>query len=317
MKVIEHINNAKSTLFTFEILPPLKGYSIQNIHETIDPLMEFSPAFIDVTYHREEVVYKRRDGGLLERKTVRKRPGTVGISAAIKFKYKVDVVPHIICGGFTKEETEDALIDLNFLGVDSILAVRGDNLKNEKYFVPDPEGHAFAVELVNQIMEMNKGQYQDEELLNATPTDFCVGVAGYPEKHVEAPNLMSDIKHLKAKVDSGACYIVTQMFFDNQKYYDFVKRCRDIGITVPIIPGLKPLSTIKQLQHLPRVFHIDIPDELVTEVEKCSDNKEVREVGVEWAIKQSKELLEFGVPVLHYYTMGSSDNIVKIAKAVF
>lgn len=316
MKVTEHIANAKRTLFTFEILPPLKGYSIQNIHETIDPLIDFHPSFIDVTYHREEVVYKHRAGGLLEKKTVRKRPGTVGITAAIKFKYKVDVVPHIICGGFNREETENALIDLNFLGIDSVLAIRGDNLKSDKYFSPEPDGHSFAIDLVKQIGEMNKGSYLDEELLNMTPTDFCIGVAGYPEKHLEAPNIQSDIKHLKQKVEAGAEYIVTQMFFDNQKYFEFVKRCRDAGIEIPIIPGLKPLSTLRQLLILPQIFNIDIPDELVLEAEKCKDNSRVRELGVEWAIKQSKELIYFGVPVLHYYTMGKSDNIAKIAKAV-
>jgi methylenetetrahydrofolate reductase (NADPH) len=317
MKVTEHIARADRTLFTFEILPPLKGYSIQNIHETIDPLIEFSPSFIDVTYHREEVVYKRREGGLLEKKTVRKRPGTVGITAAIKFKYKVDVVPHIICGGFSREDTEDALIDLNFLGVDSVLVIRGDNLKSEKYFVPDPDGHAYAIDLVNQVVNMNKGTYLDDELLNAMSTDFCIGVAGYPEKHVESPNLQSDIKYLKAKIEAGAEYIVTQMFFDNSKYYSFVERCRAAGITVPIIPGLKPLSTARQLQVLPQVFNIDIPDELVKAIEACSDNRQVRQVGVEWAIQQSKELVKFGVPVLHYYTMGASDNIAQIAREIF
>ncbi len=317
MKVTEHIQKAGKTLFTFEILPPLKGENIESIHNICDPLMEFQPAFVDVTYHREEIVYKTRPGGLLERSTVRKRPGTVGISASIKYKYGVDVVPHIICGGFSREETEDGLIDLHFLGIDNLLVIRGDNLKNEKQFTPDPNGHTYASELVAQIMDMNQGKYLDEELEVTTPTHFSVGVAGYPEKHFEAPNLHSDLENLKRKVDAGAEYIVTQMFFDNTKYFDFVKRCREAGITVPILPGLKPLATRSQINTLPRTFHIDIPDDLVKEVEKCRDNQQVRQVGAEWCIQQSKELITFGVPVIHYFTMGKSDNIRKIAASVF
>jgi len=318
MKVIDHIARSKGkTLFTFELLPPLKGDSIENIYNAIDPLMEFSPAFIDVTYHREEVIYKKHPGGLLEKKVVRKRPSTVGISAAIKYKYKVDVVPHIICGGFTREETENGLLDLHFLGIHNLLLLRGDTLKSEKYFIPEDGGHPYAVDLVKQVMGLNKGKYLDENLQHTAPTAFSAGVAGYPEKHLEAPNLATDIHYLKLKIDAGAEYIVTQMFFDNSKYFKFVKLCREEGITVPIIPGIKPISTIASIKTLPQAFSIDIPNELVTAVEKCANNDQARQVGVEWAIAQARELILAGAPALHFYTMGRSDNIRKIAKEIF
>lgn len=318
MKVTDYINSANGkTLFAFELLPPLKGENIESIYQTIEPLIEFFPSFIDVTYHREEVIFKDREDGLLERRVVRKRPGTVGITAAIKYKYGIDVVPHIICGGFSQEETENALIDLQFLGIDNILLIRGDNLQGERLFRPDPQGHHFAIDLVKQVIRLNQGIYLEEGIINPVPTNFCIGVAGYPEKHIEAPNLATDLHYLKAKVDAGADYIVTQMFFDNRRYFDFVAACRKQGINVPIIPGLKPISVKSQLSTLPRTFAIDIPDDLVKEVEKCSDTSQVRQVGVEWAIEQSKELIRFGVPVLHFYTMGKSDNISKIARAVF
>ena len=312
MKVTDHIKNAKQTLFSFEILPPLKGTSIQSIYNSLDPLMEFNPPFIDVTYHREEYVYKKRKDGLLERRSVRKRPGTVGICAAIMNKYQVDTVPHIICGGFNKEETENALIDLDFLGVDNVLVLRGDPIKSETYFNAEEGGHKYASELLVQVNEMNNGIYLDEELKNSAPTDFCIGVAGYPEKHFEAANMRSDIHFLKKKVEAGADYIVTQMFFDNQKYFDFVKLCREHDIDIPIIPGLKPISTQKQLTLLPHRFNLNLPNNLVDEVLKCKDNASVREVGVEWAKQQTKELIEFGVPCVHFYTMGKSDNVQKI-----
>ena len=312
MKVTEHIKTAKKTLFSFEILPPLKGTSIQSIYDSLDPLMEFSPPFIDVTYHREEYVYKKRKDGLLERRSVRKRPGTVGICAAIMNKYNVDTVPHIICGGFNQEETENALIDLDFLGVDNVLALRGDPIKNETYFTPEEGGHSYAFELLQQVDDMNKGIYLDGELKNSAPTDFCIGVAGYPEKHFEAPNMRSDIHFLKKKVEAGADYIVTQMFFDNQQYFDFVKLCRENDINIPIIPGLKPMSTQKQLTLLPQRFHLNVPNPLVDAVIKCKNNEEVRKVGVEWAIQQTKELIEFGAPCIHFYTMGKSDNVQQI-----
>lgn len=318
MKVTEHLNNAKGkTLFSIEILPPLKGENIRRLFDHMDPLMEFKPPFVDVTYHREEYVYKKKEKGLLEKVSTRKRPGTVGICAAIQNHYKVDTVPHIICGGFTKEETENALIDLQFLGIDNVLVLQGDAIKNEGRFVPEPDGHHYASELLEQVIKMNKGIYLDEDLLNTTPTNFCVGVAGYPEKHFWAPNLKIDLKYLKLKVDLGAEYIVTQMFFDNQKYFDFVKACRAEGITIPIIPGLKPITTKTQTNILPTIFHIDLPETLADEVEKCKDNAAVKEVGVEWAIQQSKELIDFGVPTLHFYSMGKSDPIYKIAKELF
>ena len=312
MKVTEHIKNAKKTLFSFEILPPLKGISIQSIYTSLDPLMEFNPSFVDVTYHREEFVYKKRADGLLERRSVRKRPGTVGICAAIMNKYQVDTVPHIICGGFSKEETENALIDLDFLGIDNVLVLRGDPIKSETYFSAEQDGHKYASELLGQVHEMNNGIYLDEELKNSAPTNFCIGVAGYPEKHFEAPNMRSDIHFLKKKVEAGADYIVTQMFFDNQQYFDFVNLCRENDITIPIIPGIKPMSTKKQLTLLPQRFHLNVPNPLVDQVLKCKTNEAVRQVGVEWAIQQTKELIEFGAPCIHFYTMGKSDNVQKI-----
>jgi methylenetetrahydrofolate reductase (NADPH) len=312
MKVTEHIKNAKKTLFSFEILPPLKGTSIESIYTSLDPLMEFNPSFIDVTYHREEFVYKKRPDGFLERRSVRKRPGTVGICAAIMNKYQVDTVPHIICGGFSKEETENALIDLDFLGIDNVLVLRGDPIKSETYFKPNKGGHSYASELLGQVHEMNNGIYLDEDLKNSAPTNFCIGVAGYPEKHFEAPNMRSDIHFLKKKVEAGADYIVTQMFFDNQQYFDFVNLCRENDITIPIIPGIKPMSTKKQLTLLPQRFHLNVPNPLVDQVLKCKTNEAIRQVGVEWAIQQTKELIEFGAPCIHFYTMGKSDNVQKI-----
>jgi methylenetetrahydrofolate reductase (NADPH) len=312
MKVTEHIKNAKKTLFSFEILPPLKGTSIESIYNSLDPLMEFNPPFIDVTYHREEYVYKKRKNGLLERRSVRKRPGTVGICAAIMNKYNVDTVPHIICGGFNQEETENALIDLDFLGVDNVLVLRGDPIKSETYFTPNEGGYSYASELLQQVNQMNKGIYLDDELKNSASTDFCIGVAGYPEKHFEASNMRSDIHFLKKKVEAGADYIVTQMFFDNQQYFDFVNLCRENDINIPIIPGLKPVSTNKQLTLLPQRFHLNMPNPLVDEVLKCKTNEQVRQVGVEWAIQQTKELIEFGAPCIHFYTMGKSDNVQQI-----
>ncbi len=318
MKITEHIERAEKTLFSFEILPPLKGQSIQSLFNGIEPLMEFKPAFIDVTYHREEYIYKNMGNGLLRKQAVRKRPGTVGICSAIMNRYHVDAVPHIICGGFTTEETEDALIDLNFLGVENVLALRGDAIKSEPTFIPEPGGHHYSTDLIGQLIDMNHGKYLDDSLQHPAPTDFCIGVAAYPEKHFEAPNLTEDLKYLKKKIDLGADYIVTQMFFDNQKFFDFVKTCREMDINVPIIPGLKPLVSAKQLTVLPRIFHIDLPEDLVSEVEKHADDKEaVRQIGVEWCLQQSKELIEFGVPSLHYYSMSRSTSVQKIAAEIF
>jgi methylenetetrahydrofolate reductase (NADPH) len=317
MKVIDHLKGAKGTLFSIEILPPLKGKSIDSLFNGIEPLLEFKPSFVDVTYHREEYVYKKRPGGFLERVSIKKRPGTVGICAAIMNKYGIDAVPHIICGGFTKEETENALIDLNFLGIDNVLALQGDSIKTEPDFVPEPDGHSYASELVEQIVQLNNGNYLDEDLKNVKETSFCVGVAGYPEKHIKAPNRKTDLKFLKKKVDAGAEYIVTQMFFDNKVYFRFVDDCRAAGIDVPIIPGLKPLTTIKQASILPSIFHIDVPEDLYDEVEKCKSNDVAFNVGVEWCTQQTKELIAAGVPCLHFYTMGKSDATKKVAEAVF
>ncbi len=317
MKVTDCFKQADKTLFTFELLPPLKGDNIESIYNIIEPLLEFNPAYINVTYHREEVVYKTREAGLLEKKIVRKRPGTVGITAAIKFKYKIEVIPHIICGGFNREETENALIDLHFLGIHNLLVLRGDTMKSERYFIPEPDGHKYALDLVKQVLEMNHGKYIDEEIENNAPTNFTVGVAGYPEKHIESPNLESDLFYLKQKVDAGAEYIVTQMFFDNSRYFRFVRQCREAGIHVPIIPGLKLITTKKQLSILPQTFNIDLPNELAKEVSKCNTNSEVQQLGVEWATAQAKELIDHGVPALHFFTMGKSDNVRKVCESVF
>jgi methylenetetrahydrofolate reductase (NADH) len=317
MKVIDHIKKAKGeTLFSFEILPPLKGKNIQSIYDGIDPLMEYDPKFINVTYHREEYVYKTHANGLLEKVSIRKRPGTVGICAAIINKYNVDTVPHLICGGFSKDETENALIDLTFLGIDNVLVLRGDPIKTESNFTPHPDGHQYAKQLVDQVEDMNKGNYQLEEV-SLDPTDFCVGVAGYPEKHFEAMNLSSDLQHLKEKVEAGADYIVTQMFFDNQKYFDFVEKCRAAGINCPIIPGIKPIKTLKHISFLPKFFHIDFPDELANDLMKCKDNAAVTQLGIEWGIQQAKELKAAGAPCIHFYTMSKSDSVRAIAKEVF
>jgi len=318
MKVTEHINNAQGkSLFTIEILPPLKGENIKSLFDNLDPLMEFKPPFIDVTYHREEYVYKKMENGLLEKRSTRKRPGTVGICAAIQNKYKIDTVPHIICGGFSREETENALIDLHFLGIDNILVLQGDAIKTESKFVPEPDGHRYASELIQQVKKMNNGFYLDDELQGTSATNFCVGVAGYPEKHFSAPNLKADIKYVKLKVDLGAEYVVTQMFFDNKKYFDFVDECKKAGINVPIIPGIKPITGKAQLTVLPKTFHIDIPEDLSEEVEKCKDNAAVKEVGIKWCVQQSKELIKHNVPTLHFYSMGKSDPIYRIAKELF
>jgi len=317
LKVTEYIERSEKTLFSFELLPPLKGQNFDSIQEAIDPLLEFDPAFVNITYHQEEVVYDPLPNGLMKKRVVRKRPGTVGITAGIKFRYGIPVVPHIICGGFTREDTENALIDLSFLGVKNLLVVRGDPQPGQKEFIPEPDGNVHSLELVEQIERLNQAVYLEKELKNTRATDFCIGVAGYPEKHGESPNLESDLHFLKKKVEAGASYIITQMFFNNQKYFDFVNNCRAKGINVPIIPGLKPVSTLSQMATLPKTFNVDMPETLVKEILKCKNNTEVRQVGVEWAIQQAKELLEFGVPVIHFYTMGKSDNIRKIAQEVF
>jgi methylenetetrahydrofolate reductase (NADPH) len=317
MKVIDHINQAKRTLFSFEILPPLKGKGIEAIYAGIDPLLEFDPSFINVTYHREEYSYKNVKDDLLQKVSIRRRPGTVGICAAIMFKYGIDTVPHLICGGFSKEETESALIDLQFLGIDNVLALRGDPIPGEKHFIPEKGGHAYASSLVRQISNLNNGIYLHEEIENESKSNFCIGVAGYPEKHFEAINRKTDLRYLKQKVDAGADYIITQIFYDNQKYFDFVDLCRKEGINVPIIPGLKPITNKNHIQFIPKTFNIDFPDELGNELELCKTDAEVNEVGVNWSVKQAKELIEANVPVVHFYTMGRSQAVRSIALKVF
>ena len=316
MKVIEHLKQTQGTHVSFEVLPPLKGKGINALWDHLDPLIEFKPSFINVTYHRSESMFKRKSDGTFEKVEVRKRPGTVGICAAIMNRYKVDAVAHLICGGFSKQETEDALIDLNFLGVDNVLVLRGDAPKNESFFEPEPGGHKYAIELLQQVMDMNNAIYLEEDLKNAVKTNFSIGVAGYPEKHFECPNLQTDLLFLKAKLDAGADYVVTQMFYDNKKYFEYVKACREIGIEAPIVPGLKPITSKKQLTVIPRTFHVDIPEELSTEILKCKTDKDVEEVGTEWLLQQSKELKAANVPVLHYYTLGKPNVILNVVKEI-
>ena len=318
MKVTEYFEKAAGqTLISFEVLPPLKGGSMKAIFDALDPLMEFKPPFIDVTYHREEFIYKKRPSGYYEKTSIRKRPGTVGICASLMHRYGVDAVPHLICGGFTLEDTENALIDLNFLNINNVLAIRGDARAFEGKFMPEEGGHTYAIDLVKQISDMNQGKYLDANIADGVKTDFCIGIAGYPEKHFEAPNIDVDLQFTKAKVDAGADYIVTQMFFNNQKYFEFVEKCRAVGINVPIVPGLKPLTKKYQLNSIPRKFYIDLPEELAKAMLDAKDAKARTEVGIEWCIMQSKELKAAGVPCLHYYTMGDSDTVRKIVEAVY
>jgi methylenetetrahydrofolate reductase (NADPH) len=318
MRVTDYFEKAAgNTLISFEVLPPPKGGGMQAIFDTLDPLMEFKPPFIDVTYHREEYLYVQRPGGYFEKISIRKRPGTVGICAAIVHRYGVDAVPHLICGGFTREDTENALIDLNFLNIFNVLALRGDARKFDGKFEPEEHGHSYALDLVRQISDMNKGKYLDENIANGLRTNFCIGIAGYPEKHFESPNLETDLHFTKAKVDAGADYIVTQMFFDNQKYFEYVEKCRAIGIQVPIVPGLKPITKEGQLNNIPRNFYVNMPHELVTAIRKATSPEARRQAGIEWCIMQSKELKAAGVPCLHYYTMGDSKTTRQIAESVF
>ncbi len=317
MNVSDKLNNAKKPLFTFELLPPLKGHSIERTYAAIDRLMEFEPAYINFTSHRNETLYRERPDGLLEKRVVRLRPGTIALAAAVKYKYNILVVPHVLCGGFTKEETENVLIEMSFLGIDDVLALRGDPQKGTRSFMPEKGGHTYTYELVQQVADMNKGKYLEDHLENAEPTKFCIGVAGYPEKHFEAANRQVDMDNLKRKVEAGASYIVTQMFFDNKEFCRFRDECRKNGITVPIIPGIKPISALNDIRLLPQTFHIDLPTDLYSAVSKCTTDVEVREVGIEWAVMQSKELLKMDVPGIHFYTLGRSDNIARIVKASY
>jgi len=317
MSVIDKLKSAKGPLFTFELLPPLKGHSIERVYATIDRLIEFQPAYINFTTHRNEITFKERPDGLLEKRITRLRPGTIALAAAVRYKYNLTVVPHILCGGFTKEETENVLIEMNFLGIDDVLALRGDPQRGSRSFIPEKDGHTHTFELVRQIQNMNNGRYLEESLEDTTPTNFCIGVAGYPEKHFEAPNMQTDMENLKKKVEAGASYIVTQMFFDNSKFFKFREECLKIGINVPIIAGLKPITALNDINLLPQTFHIDLPNDLVTEIRKYTTDKDAREAGIDWTTMQSKELIKAGIPGIHYYTLGRPDNIARIVKASF
>lgn len=317
MKVTEHLSQANGPIVSLEILPPTKGKGINSIFNHLDPLMEFKPAFVNVTYHRAEQVLKKRSDGSFEQVEIRKRPGTVSICAALMNRYKIEAIPHLICGGFTKEETENALIDLNFLGVKNVLALRGDAAANEKFFTANPRGHRFAEDLVKQVVDLNKGKYIEEEIIDGVKTDFCIGVAGYPEKHFESPNADTDMYYLKRKVDLGADYIVTQMFFNNTHYYNFLKRCADNGITVPVVPGLKPLTNQKQLTTIPSIFNVEVPVDLVNEMMKSKSADAGDKIGEEWLYNQCKDLLANNAPVLHFYTLGKPMVVYNVLKRLF
>ncbi|HXS36571.1 MAG TPA: methylenetetrahydrofolate reductase [NAD(P)H] [Flavipsychrobacter sp.] len=317
MKVTEHLSSAKKTIVSLEILPPTKGKSIESIYSHLDPLMEFNPSFVNVTYHRAEQVFKKRSDGNFERVEIRKRPGTVGICAAIMNKYKVEAIPHLICGGFSKEETENALIDLHFLGVENVLALRGDAAANEKFFTPHPNGHRYAEDLVKQVINLNKGHYLEEDIMEGVKTDFCIGVAGYPEKHYEAPNIDTDIYYLKRKIDLGADYVTTQMFFNNKHYWNFLNKCKEHGVDVPILPGLKPLTSKRQLTMIPSIFNVEVPVELYNEMMKAKTEEDCEQVGAEWLLQQCRDLLKNNVPVLHFYTLGKPNVIYNVLKQLF
>lgn len=320
MRVIDIIRQAEANhapRFTIELLPPLKGDGTQGVFSAIDTLVEYGPAYINVTFQREDEKLVEREDGLWERRVTRRRPGTVGISAAIMKRYGIETVPHLICGGLSRYDIEDALIDMDFLGIENVLALRGDSRRTERRFAPHPDGHAYAEGLVRQIAAMNRGEFVDGEVEECHNSKFCIGVAGYPEKHSEAPNLATDIENLRRKVDAGAEYIVTQMCFDNQRIFEFIERCRAAGITVPIVPGLKPFTTKSQLTVLPQTFHVDLPEELVEAVAACKDNRAVKQVGIEWATMQARELKAAGLPVIHFYTMSRTDNVAQIVKNVF
>ena len=318
MKVIDILRSAEKPFASFELVPPLKGSDASRLYQSLDPLMEFQPPFINITCHRDEIEFVPNGDGTFTRMTLAKRPGTVAIVAAIMRRYpKLEIVLHVICGGSSCSRVESELLDLHFLGLNNIMALRGDALPGQKHFLPEPDGFSHSSELVEMISNLNRGQYLDPTVTNGLCTDFCIGVAAYPEKHFEAANIETDIEHLKQKVDAGANYIVTQMFFDNERFFTFVELCRKAGINVPIIPGLKPISSKKQIDLLPRAFHIDIPQELVTLMEKTKTAEDAYNLGIEWAIKQSRELLEHGFPAIHYYTMAKPDNVCQIVRAVF
>ncbi|GHV63957.1 methylenetetrahydrofolate reductase [Bacteroidia bacterium] len=321
MKVIEILNKAEKPFASFELVPPLKGSDVEKLYGAIEPLLEFKPPFINITTHRDEIEFRPttngRQDGCFEKVTVTKRPSTVAIAAAIMKRFDLEIVPHLICGGVGRSKLENDLLDFHFMGIHNVVALRGDAVSGQKLFTPEPDGHSHCYELVQQIHSMNEGKYLDYNLSDAVATDFCVGVGGYPEKHVESPNQETDIQFLKQKVDAGADYIITQLFFDNDRFYDFVKRCRAVGITVPIVPGLKPISTQKHIDMLPRTFSIDLPEALMKEIRKCKNKEDFYHTGIEWCTMQSKDLLKHGVPAIHYYTMGKADNIREILTKTF
>lgn len=317
MKVTDIFLQAKKPLFTFELLPPLKGHTMDDIHQSIQTLLPYNPAYINITSHQQVVVYIDRPDGLVERRTVHKRPGTVGLSAALQYRYGIPVVPHLICGGHTKEHLEDQLVELNFLGIENVFALRGDPPHGERRFIAEKGGYDHTDKMVEQISALNRGEYLDPTLRDPVPTSFCIGVAGYPEKHAEAPNLAYDIEKLKQKVDAGAHYIVTQMFFINEHFFRFVSQCRDIGITVPIIPGIKPIGKKRDIELLPQTFHVDLPSSLVHAVQKAQNIREVREIGISYGIDQVSELLESGVTGVHFYTQGRAEPIARIVEGSY
>lgn len=317
MKVTQYLAEAQKPIISFEVLPPTKGKSIESLYAHLNPLMEFDPAFINVTYHRAEQVFKKRPDGNFQRVEIRKRPGTVGICAALMNKYKVEAIPHLICGGFSKEETENALIDLDFLGIKNVLALRGDAAANEKFFTPHPQGHRYAEDLVKQIVTLNSGRYMEDDIIDGAKTDFCIGIAGYPEKHFEAPNMETDIYYLKRKIELGANYVTTQLFYKNEHFYNYVKLCRDNGVHVPIIPGLKPITNQRQLTTIPRVFNVEIPVELYNEIMKAKTEADCELIGTEWLLEQCRDLLKNGAPILHFYTLGKPQVIYNVLKRLF
>ena len=315
--VASFLKSNHDTAFSFEVLPPLRGNSIDSLFSSVERLMQFAPAYINITTHRTDVVYKEVAAGVFQRMTERKRPGTVAIASALKARYGVATVPHIICSGFTPSELENELIDLSYLGITDLLVLRGDRAKGDNHFIQENGGYLHAVELCNQVSKFNSGELLDGTVHQMQVEPFSFGVAGYPEKHEEAMNIDMDIEHLKAKIDAGAEYVVTQMFFDNAKYFEFVDRCRAAGIDVPIIPGLKPLTSLTQQALLPKTFHIDLPMELAEQLRKCSSNDDVKALGVEWGTMQAKELKAAGVPSIHFYSMNAVSSIEQIAKNVY
>ncbi len=317
MSVIDIINNRKGTAFSFELLPPLKGNNIDKLYDAIDTLREFEPAYINITDHRSEYVFKDLGGGIYTRQRLCRRPGSVAVAAAIKNKYDITVVPHVLCSGFTREDTEYELLDLQFLGIYDLLVLRGDKAPDEKGFTPEKGGNAHALDLAYQIQDFNRGIFVDGSQMLVTKTPFSFGVACYPEKHEESPNLERDIYWLKMKQEAGALYAVTQLFYDNSKYFSFVERAKGAGVTIPIIPGIKPLSKKSQLTVIPKTFKVDLPKELTDEILRCQNDDEVKCLGIDWGIRQCKELIQAGVPSLHFYALGAADSVKEIAMGIY